>query len=69
MIKNMGNIDRMIRILIALLIAVLFFTDKISGTLGIIMLVFAVVFLVTSFIRFCPVYLPFGLKTIKKRKE
>lgn len=64
--KNMGNADRIIRVLAAIVIAVLFFTNQISGTLGIILLVLAGVFLLTSFISFCPLYLPFGIKTTKK---
>jgi len=64
--KNMGSADRIIRIIIAVVIAVLFFTKVLSGTLGIVLLVLAVVFLLTSFISFCPLYLPFGIKTCKK---
>lgn len=64
--KNMGGIDRVIRIIVAAVIAVLFFTKVIEGTLGIVLLVLACVFLLTSFISFCPLYLPFGLSTKKK---
>lgn len=66
--KNMGTIDRVIRILIAALIAFLFFTGKVTGTTGIILLILAVVFLLTSFISFCPLYLPLGIKTNKSKK-
>lgn len=66
--KNMGNIDRIIRIFIAALIAFLFFTGKVTGTTGIILLILAVVFLLTSFISFCPIYLPFGIRTNKSKK-
>jgi hypothetical protein len=65
--KNMGNADRIIRILIAALIAVLFLTNTISGTLGIVLLVLAGVFLLTSFISFCPLYAPLGITTCKKK--
>jgi len=58
--KNMGTVDKVIRILIAVLIAVLFFTDVITGTLGIILLILAGIFLITSFISFCPLYTIFG---------
>lgn len=61
--KNMGNADRIIRIIIAIVIAILFFTKTITGTLGIILLVLAAIFLLTSLIGFCPLYAPFGLKT------
>jgi hypothetical protein len=65
--KNMGNADRLIRILIAALIAVLFLTNTISGTLGIVLLVLAGVFLLTSFISFCPLYASLGITTCKKK--
>lgn len=66
--KNMGTIDRIIRVIIAAVIAVLFFTNQIAGTLGIVLIVLAVVFLLTSFISFCPLYLPLGLRTNKSSK-
>jgi hypothetical protein len=65
--KNMGTIDRIIRVLVAIVIAVLYFTGKISGTLGIVLLVVAGIFLLTSIIRFCPAYLPLGIKTCKDK--
>ena len=61
--KNMGTADKVIRILIAALIAVLFFTDVISGTLGIVLLILAGIFVLTSLISFCPLYTIFGWKT------
>ena len=68
--KNMGSADRVIRIVVALVIGVLFFaTNVISGTLGIVLLVLAGVFVATSFISTCPLYLPFGLSTRKKPVE
>lgn len=66
--KNMGTIDKVIRILVAIVLAVLFFTKVISGTLGIVLLALAVVFVLTSLISFCPLYLPFGIST-KIRKS
>ncbi len=63
--KNMGSTDRIIRFLVAAIIAVLYFSGTISGTLGIVLLVVAAVFLLTSFISFCPLYAPFGLSTCK----
>ena len=62
----MGLIDKAIRILVAVAVIVLFFTKIISGLLGIILLIFAGVFILTSFIGFCPLYLPFGMNTAKK---
>jgi len=66
--KNMGTIDRIIRVIIAAVIAVLFFTNQITGTLGIFLIILAAVFLLTSLISFCPLYLPLGLKTNKNTK-
>jgi hypothetical protein len=63
MTKNMGNADRIIRIIIAAIIGVLYFTNIISGTLAIVLLVISVVFFLTSIISFCPLYTIFGLKT------
>lgn len=63
--KNMGTVDRVLRIVVAIIFAVLFFSNTISGTAGLILLVLAGVFLLTSFISFCPLYLPFGIKTRK----
>lgn len=65
---NMGNVDRVLRAIIAAVIAILFFTKVISGTLGIVLLVLGGVFLLTSFISFCPLYLPFRISTRKKSK-
>ncbi|MDO8502717.1 MAG: DUF2892 domain-containing protein [Gemmatimonadaceae bacterium] len=64
--KNMGTADRLIRTLIAIGIAVLYFTGRISGTLAIILGVVAVAFLLTSFVAHCPVYVPLGLSTRKE---
>ena len=65
--KNMGLADRLVRILIAAVIAVLFFTGVIEGTLGIILLVVAGVFVLTSLVSVCPLYMPFGIRTCKAR--
>ena len=64
--KNMGNVDRVIRILVAVVVLVLYFTHVITGTLAVILLILAGIFVVTSFIGFCPLYLPFGFNTGKK---
>jgi hypothetical protein len=64
--KNMGTTDKAIRVLIAVLILVLYFTNVISGTFGIILLILAGVFVLTSVIGLCPLYLPLGLSTKKK---
>jgi hypothetical protein len=63
--RNMGVADRSIRTLLAAVIAVLYFTGRVSGVLGTALLAMAVVFAVTSFVSWCPAYLPFGFSTRK----
>ena len=65
--KNMGNADKTIRIILAILISILYFTNTVSGTSGIILLILGGVFLFTGLINFCPLYLPFGINTCKKK--
>ena len=65
--KNMGNIDKMLRVLVAVVIAVLYYTGLVSGTVAIVLLGLAAVFLLTSLMSFCPLYAPFGLSTCKKK--
>ena len=65
--KNMGSADKIIRLVIAAVLAILFFTKVVTGTLGIILLVIAIVFVLTSLISFCPLYLPFGINTCKNK--
>lgn len=67
--KNMGMADRLIRTLIAVVIAVLYFTGKISGVLGIILGIFAIIFLLTSAIGWCPLYLPLKFSTCKTKEQ
>ena len=66
--KNMGSMDRVIRLGIAVVIAVLYFTGVISGTVAIVLGILAVVFIATSMVSTCPLYLPFGLSTRGKEK-
>jgi hypothetical protein len=63
--QNMGNLDRGIRVALAVVVAVLYFTGNISGVAAIILGVLAAVFVLTSMVSFCPLYLPFGLSTRK----
>ena len=65
--KNMGSTDKIIRIFIALVIVVLYFTGTISGTAALVLGAFAIIFLLTSLISFCPLYLPLGISTCKKK--
>ena len=66
--KNMGNADRVIRVLLAVIVSVLYFTNTISGTFGIVLLVLAGIFLVTSLVSFCPLYTLVGLNTCPIKK-
>lgn len=63
---NMASIERIIRIITAVIIIALYFTNMISGALAIILLVFAGVFIISSLINFCPLYTLLGIKTCKK---
>jgi len=65
--KNVGTIDKVIRIVVALVLAGLYLANVVTGTLGIILLVVAIVFVLTSFIGFCPLYWPFGINTGAKK--
>lgn len=63
----MGTADKAVRIIAAIVIAALYFTNVISGTVAIVLLVLAGIFIVTSFISFCPLYFPFGISTRKTK--
>lgn len=67
--KNMGFADRTIRSLLALLMIALYYFGVISGVLGIVLIALSVIFLLTSLVSFCPLYLPFGLSTSKPESE
>ncbi len=67
--KNMGTADKIIRIIIALIISGLYYTHIINGTLGLVMLLFAAIFVLTSMVSFCPLYLPFGINTCANKKK
>ncbi|NER10396.1 Protein of unknown function [Muriicola jejuensis] len=67
--KNMGSADRIIRIIIAVIIGVLYYTGTISGTLGLVLIILAGVFLLTSFVSFCPLYAPFGISTCAVKEK
>jgi hypothetical protein len=66
--KNMGTIDKVIWILIALVVIGLYFAHVISGTVAIVLLILSAIFILTSLISFCPLYLPFGINTGKKKE-
>jgi hypothetical protein len=67
--KNMGSMDKGIRILLAVLIAILYFTNQITGVAAMVLGIFAVVFLLTSVVGFCPLYAPLKLSTLKKEEK
>ena len=64
--KNMGSLDRIIRFLIVVVVAVLYFSGVISGTLALILGILAIIFLLTSLVGFCPLYVPFKISTRNK---
>ncbi len=66
--KNMGNADRIIRVVIAAVIAVLYFTNVITGTFAYVLLGLGAIFLLTSLVGTCPLYLPFGISTCAKKE-
>ena len=65
--QNMGSIDRVVRVVVALVVAGLIVTGQVSGVLAIVLGVFAAVFVLTSLVSFCPLYLPFGISTRSKK--
>jgi K+-transporting ATPase A subunit len=65
--KNMGAADRIIRVIIAAILIALYFTGMITGAFGIILIALAAIFVLTSMVGFCPLYLPFGLSTVRKK--
>jgi uncharacterized membrane protein YccC len=66
---NMGSADRIIRTIIAAVIAVLYFTGIIPGTLGMILLIISVVFVFTSLVSFCPLYTLLGVNTCSRKER
>jgi hypothetical protein len=69
--KNMGSTDKVIRILLAAIMAGLYFSNTVTGSLGIILLVFSAIFVLTSLVSFCPLYTLFGINTcaVNKTKQ
>jgi len=66
--QNMGNIDRIIRVLVAAVIAYLYFSGTLTGTLGLILLILGGVFVITSLVGFCPLYTLVGVNTCPDKK-
>ncbi|MEO1049285.1 MAG: DUF2892 domain-containing protein [Bacteroidota bacterium] len=67
--KNMGSPDRIIRIVVAAIVAALFFTNVITGILGIVLMALAGIFLLTGLVSFCPLYAPFGITTCRVKTK
>ena len=67
--NNMGSTDKMFRILFAVVVAVLYFMTLITGTAAIILGIFAIVFLISSFLNLCPLYVPLGIDTRKQSEK
>lgn len=67
--KNMGTIDRIIRTLLAVVVVILYLNGSITGVAAIILGIFALIFLITSAIGYCPLYVPFHISTIGKAKK
>ncbi|MBK8806990.1 MAG: DUF2892 domain-containing protein [Bacteroidales bacterium] len=67
--KNMGTVDRIIRVIIAVIIGVLYFAGTITGIVSIILLILSGVFVLTSIISFCPLYAPFGIRTCPVKEK
>ncbi|HMR90074.1 MAG TPA: DUF2892 domain-containing protein [Saprospiraceae bacterium] len=68
MTKNMGTTDKIIRLVLAAVVAALYFTGTISGTLALVLGVFAIIFALTSLVSFCPLYSIVGINTCSVRK-
>lgn len=67
--KNVGNLDRILRIVLAIVFAALYFTNVVSGTVGIVLLVLGIVFAATSAVSFCPLYAMVGLSTCPVKQQ
>lgn len=63
--RNMSNLDRIIRVILAALFAYLYFSGVVTGAIGIVLVVLGTVFLATAVLAFCPLYLPFKFSTYK----
>ena len=63
----MGGMDKTIRVILAIVFAVLYFTGTVTGTVGVVLLVLGAVFLLTSLVSVCPLYIPFGISTCSKK--
>jgi uncharacterized membrane protein len=67
--KNMGTTDKVVRLALAIVLIILFYKEVLTGALGVVALIVALVFTLTSLISFCPLYTLFGIKTTKKEEK
>ena len=67
--KNMSNVDRIIRVILAAVFAYLYFSGTVTGTIGVVLVVLGAVFLLTSLISSCPLYSIFGISTCPTKQE
>ena len=65
--KNMGGTDRLLRLIVGAVVVALYFFGVIEGTLGFVLLILSAIFVLTSFVSFCPLYTPFGINTCKTK--
>lgn len=65
--KNLGSTDRIVRVIIAVVFAALYFSGSVVGTAGIVLVGLSAILLLTSVVSFCPLYLPFGLSSLRKK--
>ncbi len=67
--SNMGKMDRTLRLVVAFVIGILYYLDKITGPMGNTLLLLAIVFALTAFMRFCPLYIPFKMDTREEKND
>jgi hypothetical protein len=67
--KNIGTTDKAVRLVVAAIILLLYFTNVVSGALALVLLLLAIILAGTSLLGFCPLYMPFGISTLRKKSE
>ena len=65
----MGTIEKAVRLTLAAVVLLLYYMNVISGTLALVLLVVAIIFAVTSLFGVCPLYIPFGISTLRKKQQ
>lgn len=67
--KNIGTTDKVVRLVVAAIILLLYFTNVVSGAMALVILILAIILAGTSLIGVCPLYMPFGISTLRKKSE